>query len=75
MKNPTYDAYEKDIGIINVYFANRDALKYETANRLTFSDFIYQIGGSLGFVMGVSMISVVEVFYWIFFRLLGRIVN
>ena len=75
VNNPTYNAYEKDIGIINVYFGQRDALKYETANRMGYSDFIYQIGGSLGFVMGVSMISIVEVFYWIFFRILGNIVN
>ena len=74
-KNPSYNAYEKDIGIINVYFAHRDALKYETKNRMSFSDFIYQIGGSLGFVMGVSMISIVEIFYWIFVRLIGKIVN
>ena len=73
--NPTYNAYEKDIGIINVYFGQRDGLKYETANRMGYSDFIYQIGGSLGFVMGVSMISIVELFYWIFFRVLGNIVN
>ena len=68
-KNPFYDAYERDIGIITVYFSDKKISKFVTESRYTIHDFLYQIGGSLGFMMGVSMFSIVEIIYWIGFRL------
>ena len=69
-ENPAYDAFKKDIGIINVFFKDKKIMQYVTANRMSFFDFLSQIGGSLGLVMGISLISIVEIFYWLFFRLL-----
>ena len=67
--NPTYDAFERDIGIINVFFGEEKVLKYVTKNEMSVLSFMSQIGGSLGLAMGISFISVVEFFYWFTFRL------
>ena len=73
--NSDYNAYEKDIGIINVFFAERKVSKFVTKNRMSTADFTYQIGGSLSFVMGLSMISVIEIAYWLFFGILMKLVK
>ena len=65
-----YDAYKKDIGIVNVFFAQKQISKFVTKNKMTNFDFVYQIGGSLGFVMGISMVSLTEIAYWILFPIL-----
>ena len=62
--NPTYDAYEEDIGLINVYFADDKIPFYISSNKMSIFDFFYQIGGSLGFIMGISMVSIIEIIYW-----------
>ena len=66
----TYDAFEKDIGIVNIFFAKEKILKYVTSNRMSILEFLVQIGGTLGFYMGVSIISVIEIIYWFTFRFL-----
>jgi hypothetical protein len=74
-KSPKYNAFKKDIGIINVFFSKKEVLKFVTKNRMSTADFMYQIGGSLGFVMGVSLISLIEIAYWLCFRALGYLVH
>ena len=63
-----YDAFKKDIGIVNVFFGKEKILKYVTSNKMSNLDFLSQIGGSLGLSMGVSIISVIEIIYWFTFR-------
>ena len=70
-----YDAFKKDIGIINIFFAQKQISKFVTRNRMTNFDFVYQIGGSLGFVMGISMVSLTEIAYWILFPILRNLVK
>ena len=68
-ENPFYDAFEKDIGILRIFFSEKKILKYVTKNRMSNFDFLSQIGGGLGLAMGISIISVIEVIYWFAFRL------
>ena len=68
-ENPFYDAFEKDIGILRIFFSEKKILKYVTKNRMSNFDFLSQIGGSLGLAMGISIISVIEIIYWFAFRL------
>ena len=68
-ENPFYDAFEKDIGILRIFFSEDKILKYVTKNRMSNFDFLSQIGGSLGLAMGISIISIIEIFYWFAFRL------
>ena len=69
-KNPTYNAFQKDIGLINVFFGDKHIVTYAKRNRMTFSDFMSKIGGSAGLAMGISIISCIEIVYWFTFRLL-----
>ena len=68
-EHPTYDAFKKDIGILNVFFSEKKILKYVTKNRMSGLDFLSQIGGSLGLAMGMSIISFIEIIYWFAFRI------
>ena len=67
--HPSYDAFEKDIGIIHVFFGEEKILKYVMKNKMSVRSFMSQIGGSLGLAMGISFISIVEFLYWFTFRL------
>ena len=49
-------------------FKKGNVLKYSKKNRLTFFDFLAQIGGSVGLAMGLSIISFVEIIYWFTFH-------
>ena len=73
-ENPTYDAFEKDIGILNIFFGEEKISKYVTENRMSEYGFFSQIGGSLGFMMGVSIISMIEIIYWFILRLFQKLV-
>ena len=64
----SYDAFKKDIGIVNIFFSEEKILKYVTSNRMSDFEFVVQIGSTLGFYMGVSIISVIELIYWFTIR-------
>lgn len=68
-KNPTYNAFEKDIGIVNIFFGKSYSTKYVKKNRMTGFDFLSQVGGAVGLAMGISIVSVVEIIYWFTIRL------
>ena len=68
IEHPTYDAYEKDIAIVDFYFKSATMLQYQRQHRMTLIAFIGQLGGTLGLFMGLSVISVIEFFYWILFK-------
>ena len=72
-KNPTYDAFEKDIGVLNIFFSKKYINTYVTNKRVSLADFLSKIGGSLGFAVGISMISLIETIYWIAFRWLRNL--
>ena len=70
-KHPTYDAFENDIAIANFYFDKSTIIRFKRAQRMTWTDYISQIGGLLGLAIGFSFVSLMEIIYWIFGRL-GR---
>ena len=51
-----YDAYKRDIGIVNIFFSDKEITKFVKSNRMSTYGFLAQIGGSLGFAMGISII-------------------
>ena len=73
ISNPNYDAFEKDIGMINVFFEKSHIPRYVRVNRMSTFDFVAQIGGSLGLFMGISLISIVEIIYWLLLRCFGKL--
>jgi hypothetical protein len=71
-KNPTYNAFKKDIGFVNIFFGNAYSTRYIKKNRMSGFDFLSQVGGGVGLAMGISIVSVVEVFYWFTMRLFSN---
>ena len=68
-EQPTYDAFEKDISIVDFYFSKSTIVQFKRSERLTWVDYISQIGGLLGLCLGFSMISAIEILYWLTIRL------
>ena len=68
-KEPTYDAFEQDIAIVNIFFGNPHIIRYAKYSRMSLADFLSQTGGSIGLALGISMLSIVEMIYWFTVRL------
>ena len=79
----TYNAYERDIAVVNIFFGKTTATgnfgcflgntkvycsEYEKTLKMTNVDFLANIGGLFGLCMGFSIISFVEIIYWIVFK-------
>ena len=77
--DPHYNAYERDIAVVNIFFgestvfgANLKTLKifryssseFERSKKMTWFDFFSSIGGICGLCLGMSAISIVEFIYW-----------
>ena len=71
-ENPTYNAYEKDITIVNFFFGKSTAWEFKHAQSMTFANYIAALGGLLGLFTGFSFLSAVEIIYWIIFPLIKK---
>ena len=65
----TYNAFEKDIAIVNFYFDQSNIVQFKRSLRMTMTDYISQMGGLLGLGIGFSFVSAVEIIYWLTIRL------
>ena len=82
-----YNAYEKDIAIVNIFFGEPTAYgesvdifcylfhvpEYERLPKMTWLDFISGFGGLCGLCLGISFVSVAEIVYWFSIRLCKKI--
>jgi hypothetical protein len=68
--NIGYDAFDKDIAKVQVYLSSATVVKYLRSPKMTWTDFFSNIGGNFGLVLGMGIISVVEL-VWIFFMIIG----
>ena len=66
---PTYNAFEKDIAIVNFYFDKDSILQYTRQESMTTVGYISQLGGILGLFIGFSFVSGIELIYWFTIRL------
>ncbi len=57
--------FREDISILNFYFDTPFISKMTLEMRVTIFDQIAAIGGALGLFTGISLISLVEVVYWL----------
>ena len=64
-----YDAYEKDIAMVNFYFPSAKAVRFTRQPAMTEIEFLSQIGGLLGLCIGFSFCSLVEILYWFGIRI------
>ena len=74
-KNPKYDAYEKDIAMVTFFFAPSTVFEYKREERMTMIQYISQMGGLLRLCIGFSLISGVEIIYWLTIRLFRNVIN
>ena len=74
-ENPTYNAYEQDISIVNFFFDKSSIFKFIREENMTFVDYIAQLGGFFGLGIGLSMLSCIELIYWLTIRLCKNIKN
>jgi hypothetical protein len=58
-----YDAYEKDIGVLNVYFDSTTVLKLKSEKRQTWIDYFSSVGGALGLCIGLSIVTIFEMLW------------
>jgi hypothetical protein len=65
-----YDAYEKDIAILNVFFDSATVMKFKSQKRQSWTDYFANVGGALGLCIGLSIITVVELI-WLCLRMCG----
>ncbi len=57
--------FDQDIAIVNVFFDTPIITQIKRELRVTFTDQISAIGGALSLFTGVSLISFVEIVYWL----------
>ena len=69
MTGVKYDAYERDIAAVHFYFETPTVFQYARSPKMTWIDFVSQIGGLLGLCLGFSVCMGVEVLYWVFCRI------
>ena len=73
LDNPTYDAYENDIAVVNFYFDKSTVIEFKRAQRMNLGDYISQMGGLIGLGIGFSFVSAVEIIYWLTIRLFSNV--
>lgn len=62
-----YEAYERDIALVNFYFDAPTVLQFGTQSRLGWIDFFSNVGGLLGLCLGLSIITFMEII-WVCLR-------
>ena len=67
-KDPTYDAFENDIAMAYFYFENADILQLQINKKMTAFEYVSAVGGNFGLGIGFSLISLIEIIYWLTIR-------
>lgn len=66
--NQTYNAFEKDIAELEIFFEVESVLKITTTMKMTWVDFLSNVGGLLGLCLGLSVVTAVEL-VWLGMRI------
>ena len=59
----TYDAYDKDLAVASFYFRKTSIIELKTDVSQTWIDFFSAIGGLLGLCIGMSIVTIIELFW------------
>ena len=73
LEDPTYDAFENDIAMVNFYFEKDRVFQFKRKQPFTWFNFVAQAGGMFGFGFGFSLISAAEIVYWVTVRFLQNV--
>lgn len=73
--NPhTYDAFERDIAVVEVFFETSSIIQMGRQSRMNWIDYFATVGGLLGLVLGMGIVSFVELF-WVCLRIAALKMN
>ena len=67
-KEPIYNAYDKDIAMVTFFFETGTVVEYIREQKLQDIQFMAQVGGLMGLCTGFSLISGIEILYWLILR-------
>jgi hypothetical protein len=65
----------RDLAVLKVYFAQEDSVLYRTTVLYTWYDILSEYGGILSLCLGCSIISFLELIYFLTFRSYQNIFN
>ena len=71
--NSDYEAFEKDIAKVEIYFKSATATKIYREPTMTWIDFLSNLGGLFGLVLGLGVIFVFEIVWFLFCLILNNI--
>jgi hypothetical protein len=64
--NNIYEAYEKDIAKVEIYFKSATLTEIHRAPTMTWIDFFANLGGLFGLVLGIGIIFLFEIIWFLF---------
>ena len=67
-----YNAFDRDIAAATFYFPRHTALELVKTPKMSIVDFLSQVGGILGLCVGISLISAIEIIYWLSIKLANK---
>ena len=67
----SYDAYEKDIAIVQFYYKKSTIIQMGTQVTMSWIDYFSAVGGLLGLVLGMGIVSVIEI-VWLCLRIIAK---
>ena len=69
-----YDTYKKDIAMVKVYFKKAKGIQMVTQSTMSWTDYFSTVGGLLGLVLGMGIVSFIELF-WLCLRISHRLLE
>jgi len=66
-----YDAYEKDIAVLEVFFDTPTLMMFKSQKRQSWLDYLSNVGGAFGLCNGLCIITVIE-FIWVCLKIGGQ---
>ncbi len=71
LNDKTYDAYNKDIALVHIYFRKATVIQLGSSQSMSWVDFFSNVGGLLGLVLGMGIVSLIEL-VWLCLRLTAK---
>jgi hypothetical protein len=68
MPEKKYDAFDKDIAIVQISFQKSTAILMGSQQAMTWIDYLSNVGGLLGLVLGMGFVSFIELI-WLALRI------
>jgi hypothetical protein len=70
----TYDAYDKDIAVVHLFFEAPAVFHFQSQLQQTWISFFSTVGGLLGLCIGISLVSFIELF-WLAVKIMDAVCN